>query len=93
MNLPLDELIIITLATWRLSYMLVTEEGPYQILTRLRARFALGGLTDCIYCMSVWVALLMWLTWQTDAYPVVMVLAISGAAMMLRSYTGAGIND
>jgi hypothetical protein len=92
-NLPLPDLLIITLATWRLSYMLVSEDGPNQIIARLRARFSLGGLTDCIYCMSVWIAAGLYGLWQTAAYPIVIVLAISGAAMMLRSYTGAGMHE
>jgi len=93
MTLDLTSLIILALATWRLSYMLTAESLPFNIGSKLRARFPLGGLTTCIYCMSVWVAILMLGLWYTDLYPIVYVLAITGGAMVMRSYTGVGIND
>ena len=50
------------LVTWRLSYMLVNEKGPFLIFDRFRAWAASdpteGGLFDllsCVYCTSVWV--------------------------------------
>lgn len=79
---------MLALATWRLSYLLVREDGPYNITKRLRALFSLGGLLDCIYCVSVWAALLMYGLLPTPAAPVVYVLAISGAAMLMHRYTG-----
>ena len=48
------------LAVWRVSYLLVFESGPWNLLARLRNHFAQGfwgELTSCLYCVSVWVAL------------------------------------
>lgn len=92
-TLDLTSLIILWLATWRLSYAITTESLPFNIGTKLRARFPLGGLTTCIYCASFWVAILMLGLWYTDLYPLVYVFAITGGAMVMRSYTGVGIND
>lgn len=64
----LVQMIIIGIAVWRLSYMLVEEEGPYEIFTRLRNWLGtdvdedhrnqhlntLRGILECIYCISVW---------------------------------------
>lgn len=56
-------LVIGGLATWRLSYMIVREDGPMQVFTRLRAYLATkqkrsGGVYDlvsCIYCTSIYI--------------------------------------
>ena len=52
-------LVLAILATWRLTHLIVREDGPAALLARARA--ALGdrlgaGLLDCFYCTSLWVA-------------------------------------
>ena len=79
------------LATWRLTHLLTAEDGPADVVVRLRARagdrFA-GQLLDCFYCLSLWVAAPVTLavtprprrafaTW----------LALSGAACLLERAT------
>jgi hypothetical protein len=75
-------------ATWRLSSLLTRSQGPWQIFERIRARLdpdglrtpgSLGELVTCLWCMSVWVATLLWLLPIEVSY----VLAASGAAMWL----------
>ncbi len=47
------------LATWRLAELLANEDGPADIMVRLRARAQrrfLGRLMDCFQCVSLWVA-------------------------------------
>ena len=67
----MSELLILGLATWRITSLLVTEDGPYDIFGRLRA--FLGVRYDeynspygtnviaqgllCMWCASVWVGL------------------------------------
>lgn len=89
--MTIEELIILGLATWRLSHMLVVERCPFGVCAWLRAR--IGGALGCIYCTSVWVAVLHLVLWYSVGKPLVVIFAISGIALMLRSYTGAGIND
>ena len=52
-------LILGILAAWRITHLLNAEDGPWDILVRLR-RLAgngiLGGVLDCFYCLSLWVA-------------------------------------
>lgn len=63
------EFIIRGLATWRVSYMLVKEEGPLDVFTKLRERdieysqwdssvanYTPGNPLWCVSCTSVWVA-------------------------------------
>jgi len=77
-----------TLATWRVSHMLASEDGPWEIFVRLRRRMgnaSIGRLMDCFGCLSIWIALPtgFWVIqrWE-DA--LVCWLAISGGAFLLE---------
>ncbi len=84
-------LVIGTLATWRVSHLLVDEDGPGHALTRLRQAAAatpLVGLLDCFGCTSIWVGAAASLAVQgSRARPVDIALgglAMSGAAFLLQ---------
>jgi hypothetical protein len=83
------DLLIIALAAWRLAYLLTKESAPFNLMGRFRTRYPLGGLLTCIYCASVWTALLCMGLYLTPLAPVVWIFAISGGALMLASWTGA----
>ena len=47
------------LATWRVTHLLVAEDGPADVVVRLRRRAGdgwIGEAMDCFYCLSVWTA-------------------------------------
>lgn len=77
-----------TLATWRLTHLVVAEDGPWDVVLRLR-RWAGDGLAgqmmDCFYCASLWLAL-PFTAWLADDWPsrAVAWLAASGGAMLLE---------
>lgn len=51
--------ILAVLATWRIAHLLVSEDGPWAILVRLRrwlGNSAIGQLLDCFGCVSLWIA-------------------------------------
>lgn len=51
--------ILVALATWRLTHLLTAEDGPADVVVRLRARLGdsvVGQAMDCFYCLSLWVA-------------------------------------
>jgi hypothetical protein len=51
--------VLAVLATWRVSHLLVSEDGPWALLAMLRRRLGnlmLGRLMDCFGCVSLWVA-------------------------------------
>jgi hypothetical protein len=47
------------MAVWRITHLLNAEDGPWEVVVRLR-RIAgegfWGQLLDCFYCLSVWIA-------------------------------------
>lgn len=80
--------VLCTLAAWRLTHLIVAEDGPWDLIVRLRARLGdgmAGRAMDCFYCSSVWIAM---------PFPFIMTrgvlnwfvcwLAISGAASLLE---------
>jgi hypothetical protein len=76
------------LATWRLTHLLASEDGPGGAIVALRARAGpgpLGELMDCFYCLSIWVAVPfgLALSGRRSETPVTC-LALSGAACLLE---------
>jgi len=80
--------VLAVLATWRVTHLLASEDGPADLIVRFRASLGCGlagSLMDCFNCLSLWIAApaalfvsqqpLAWLfTW----------LALSGAACLLE---------
>lgn len=87
------ELLLAVLAVWRVTHLLHHEDGPWDVVVRLR-EWAGGGfpgrMMDCFYCLSLWVALppaiMLGTGWQHFAllWP-----ALSGAAIMVERIRGA----
>jgi hypothetical protein len=82
------------LATWRVTHLLAYEDGPADVVVRLRAalgRSRMGELVDCFQCLSVWVAApLAPYVARSRAEAVVGWLAVSGVACLLERSTTVG---
>jgi hypothetical protein len=47
------------LATWRVTHLLASEDGPADLIVRIRALLGqsiFGKLMDCFNCLSLWTA-------------------------------------
>jgi Protein of unknown function (DUF1360) len=90
------DFIIAALATWRLSFMLTHEDGPWEAFARLRAaagRSMPGRALDCLFCTSVWVAAPLALLLEQGAVRrLVTWMALSGAAGLLHRATDRGLD-
>ena len=89
--MPAGRFVLATLATWRVTHLLVAEDGPADVVVRLRRRAGsswAGDLLDCFYCLSVWVAVpfTVGLAGRRRVDPVAC-LAVSGAACLLEQAT------
>jgi hypothetical protein len=54
-----QEFVLAVLATWRLTHLLSSEDGPADLLFRFRKFLGpglVGQMLDCFYCLSLWVA-------------------------------------
>lgn len=80
-----------SLAVWRVTHLLVEEDGPLDAVVRLRTRVGpgqLGKLMDCFYCLSVWVAAPASVAVaRRRRERLVAWLALSGAACLLERAT------
>jgi hypothetical protein len=48
------------LGVWRITHLLNAEDGPWDVMVRLREHAGSGfwaSLLDCFYCLSLWIAL------------------------------------
>ena len=81
-------LVIGALAVWRLTHLFHAEDGPRNVLVRLRSWVGhgfWGDLMDCFYCLSLWIALAFGLALGEDwKERLLLVPALSGAAILLE---------
>lgn len=79
---------LVALATWRVCHLLAEEDGPADLVVRLRMRLgnsAAGRAMDCFYCLSLWMAAPLALLIVNDVVGFVLVwLSASGAACLLE---------
>ena len=94
------DLIVLCLATWRLSRMVTEEDGPAGLFTKVRESTgaedngvmmpwdelsSLGRLTQCPYCISVWLSLFLIIlrALNTTMYELVALSLCGSAATVL----------
>ena len=67
-----ERYILYALAIWRLSNLLVDEEGPFHVFAKLRHKVGvkhdahnkrygetfLSEILTCVYCVSVWISII-----------------------------------
>ncbi len=85
---PWLRLLLAILATWRLTHLIAHEDGPFDLIVRLRVRAGtrwLGTLMDCPYCLSLWLAMpFALLLADTVLAWLIAWLAISAGAVLLE---------
>ena len=88
-------LILGVLAVWRITYFFQAEDGPWEVVIRLRMAVGngfWGKLLDCFYCLSVWVSapFAWWLgeTWRERFF---LWLSFSAGASLLEKITNPKI--
>lgn len=83
-----DALLILSLATFSMAYLLVKEDAPFKLMARLRAYSTFGGLLSCVYCAGFWCAILCYVLINTPFAPIVYVFAVRGGMQFLHRFTG-----
>jgi hypothetical protein len=79
------------LVVWRITHLLNAEDGPADVLVRLRRLVGTGfwgGLLDCFYCLSLWVAApLVFVLAGSARERLLLWPALSAAAIMVERLT------
>lgn len=86
--------VICGLAGWRLARLALTEDGPFQMLSRGRAlvgvpeqgelRGPFQGILTCMWCATVWSSAAAWLCWEYAAEWPVIILAAAAVAVAVE---------
>ena len=89
----LYRLLLGVLCVWRLTHLLQAEDGPWDLVVRLRRAAGdgfSGRLLDCFYCLSLWIAVpIAWAIGWSVTDSVLLCLAFSGGAILLERATSA----
>lgn len=76
------------LSVWRLTHLFYAEDGPWDLLVRLRSRAGRGfwgGLLDCFYCLSLWIAIpFVFLLGENWRQRVLLWPALSASAIIIQ---------
>lgn len=86
-------LLVVALASYRLSFALAVEEGPFGIFLAIRDRAGqaswLGRGLHCVLCISFWLSLLLLWVWGLgDYYINALIRGIAVAGAVLVMYRG-----
>lgn len=83
--------VLAALATWRISFLLAREEGPWRVMVQLRRAAGDGvvsRLLKCVKCVSLWVAVpLAFFVGGNWIELAVVWLALSGVASLIDEAT------
>jgi hypothetical protein len=81
-------LVLGILSVWRVTHLLYAEDGPWDVVVRLRRRVGTGfwaRLLDCFYCLSLWIAApLAYFIGNRWRERLLLWLAMSGGAILLE---------
>jgi len=95
--MPFYWLVVGVVAVWRITHLLQVEDGPWDLVVRLRrlAGYGFWGkLLDCFYCLSLWVAFpVAWELGESGRRLVLLWLGLSGGAILLERLTGSRIEE
>ena len=76
------QFVLLSLAVWRLTALLVYDDGPGDVFVSLRD--AIGGPLHCFWCTSVWVGFLASLVFYNGLIEWMMWgWALSGVAILI----------
>ena len=82
------KLLLGVLGVWRITHLLQGEDGPWEIVVRLRRRAGpgfFGGLLDCFACLSLWMSVpFAWSLGRDRRERALLWPALSAAAMLIE---------
>lgn len=85
------QFLICVLAVWRITHFFVAEDGPFDIVVKIRAKLGdsqIGAMMDCFYCASIWISIPFCFVLTNNILNILILLfALSGAAALLEQFT------
>ena len=88
------QFVVAVLATWRVAHLVAREDGPFDVIVRLRTRAGdsiVGRLMDCPHCLGLWVAMpFAWWLAATPDWWVPAWLGVAGGASLAERLVERG---
>jgi hypothetical protein len=85
------QFLLCVLAVWRITHFFVAEDGPWDIVIKIRAKLGdsvAGQIMDCFYCASIWISIPFCFVLTNNILNILILLfALSGAAALLEQFT------
>lgn len=83
--------VIASLAVWRITHLISKEDGPFNVIFKIRKQIGqgfLGHLLDCFYCLSIWIAIPfgIWVG-ENTIEKIICCIAVSGTACIIEKLT------
>lgn len=92
--MPFYWLVLGTLCVWRITHFLQAEDGPWDVVVRIRRLAGTGfwgRLLDCFYCLSAWIAApFAFFLGDSPSERLLLWPALSAGAILLERFTNAG---
>jgi len=81
------QFVIYSLVVWRISSLLVNEDGPYKIFEYIRNHAQVHtDVLNCVWCTSIWIGVLVALLTSSSVSMIpTLALAYSGIAIIVES--------
>jgi len=84
-------LLLSLFAAWRVTHLLQAEDGPFEIIYRLRrilGNSLLGKMMDCFNCLSIWISIPFgYFLGNSLMEKILLWLALSGGSIILERIT------
>lgn len=87
------DLVLLILASFRLTHLLVTDSITEPIRQRLESVRFIGELITCYWCAGVWVSgglVALHLIWPGGSRPLLLLLAVAGGQALLETLVRRG---
>lgn len=88
------DILVLGLATWRISHMIVWEDGPFEIFPKVNTFMSnwkfFDDLFSCVWCLSVWIGAILTLSAIIDKTVTIYLMlpfAFSAIAILLEQIT------
>ena len=89
--IAIEKYFILVIVTWRVTHLISNEDGPFEIIFKLRqiaGNSFFGKLMDCFYCLSIWIGFLLSIYISNQAIEIIFfTLYFSGTSIIIEKLT------
>ena len=89
--IAIEKYFILVIVTWRVTHLISNEDGPFEIIFKLRqisGNSFFGKLMDCFYCLSIWIGFLLSIYISNQVIEIIFfTLYFSGTSIIIEKLT------